>query len=41
MKRLKHVLCRLRKNYLWHVKDPQQSFWVVICTRCGYAKDIG
>lgn len=37
MKRLRHLLCR---NYLWEVIDPQQSFWIVRCTQCGYKKEI-
>ncbi len=40
MKRFKHLLCQFGKNYLWRVKDAQQSYWVVICTKCGYEKDM-
>lgn len=40
MKRLQHIICRITKGYLWRVKDPKSSYWAVICTRCGYEKEI-
>jgi hypothetical protein len=38
---IRHLWCRVTRDYLWRVIDPQQSYWKVKCTKCGHKKELG